>query len=159
MELLSALIVLAPYVAFPAVGGVWWLQSRRSRRRNAKGACAICGESWATSESDERYLVHGRLICVRCASRTRVRLFWQFGVLAGAAALSSVTVLLGDDPGLFVLAPPAMVVVFTAASVGLMKLANRRAERRIAEGDFPFLHSESSMREIRRNELPSRSAS
>lgn len=121
-----------------AVGG--WISDRlRSNRRNAEGECAACARGWAEIEDLERFLIQGRLVCQDCAARARRRLGWQFGLLGAAALLSSVGVLLSEDPAIMALLPPATVGIFAAGTVTMMKLANRRAQARLARGDDAFL--------------------
>lgn len=118
----------------------WMADRRRSRRRNERGECGTCGQTLA--DSGESYLIHGRLVCGPCAEKARRRMPWELGALAGWAglvtAIGAVNLLAGNlaEVGVLVVAPAILVPV---AAVQLMKLANRRAQRRIAAGEFPGL--------------------
>ena len=117
----------------------WMLDRRRSRRRNKQGECGACGVSWAERSGDP-YLIHGLLVCEDCAVKAKRRMPWELGALAGWAALLTglaVTTLMtgsAKDVAFFVAGSTGVVVLGT---VQLMKLANRRAQRRIASGEFP----------------------
>lgn len=142
IEIVSWLMTVAGYVAVPAAVGAWGVQRWRSRIRNASGRCAVCGAPWEAGNAGERFLIHGRLVCESCAARARGRLGWQLGLLGGAAIFSSLIVLAADGPTLLAIVPPALVTVFTAGAIGLMKLANRRARNRIHAGTYPLLHGD-----------------
>ena len=115
----------------------WVADRRRSRRRNRSGRCATCDTTWAGSSIQEAYLIHGRLVCKACAAKARRRMPWELGAVAvfSMVALASATAAQGATA----------VVLFSAfgtagmlvGAVQLMKLANRRAQRRIANGDYP----------------------
>jgi hypothetical protein len=50
-------------------------------------------------------------------------------------------ILATEGPDLFALMPPTTVAGMALGAVGLMKLANRRAQEEIATGSYPFLVS------------------
>ena len=139
MDFVTTLLIVAGYGAVPAAVGVWLLGRLRSRRRNASATCASCATGWSEIESPERFLVHGRLVCEDCATRAKGRLGWQFGLLGAAGVLSSIGVLLSEDPAILALVPPAVVGTFAVGTIAVMKLANRRAQAQIARGSYPFL--------------------
>jgi hypothetical protein len=139
MDFVTTLLIVAGYGAVPAAVGVWLLERLRSRRRNASATCASCAKGWSEIESPERFLVHGRLVCEDCATRAKGRLGWQFGLLGAASVLSSIAVLLSEDPAILALVPPAVVGTFAVGTIAAMKLANRRAQAQIAIGSYPFL--------------------
>lgn len=128
--------------AAASAGAVWaWLADRsRSRRRNERGRCGACGDSLA--DSGDSFLIHGRLVCAACAARARKRMPWELGGLAAWVALVSTVgvgnLLVGNvaEIAALILVPTLLVPV---GAVQLMKLANRRAQQRIASGDFPLL--------------------
>jgi hypothetical protein len=73
---------------------------------------------------------------------------WQFGILGVAAAAAGMGGVMADgSPAMIILVPIGSTVAMTLGAVQLMKLANRRAQRRIAAGEFPDLKA-----------LPSRAA-
>ena len=127
--------------AIAGVGALatWIADRRRSRHRNGSGRCATCDTAWADSGLQEAYLIHGRLVCEACAAKARKRMPWQLGAVAvfTMVALASATAAQGATA----------VVLFSAfgtagmliGAVQVMKLANRRAQRRIAAGDYPGL--------------------
>ena len=139
MDFVTTLLIVAGYGAVPAAVGAWLLERLRSGRRNASATCASCAKDWSEVESPERFLVHGRLVCEDCATRVKGRLGWQFGLLGAASALSSIAVLLSEDPAILALVPPAVVGTFAVGTIAVMKLANRRAQAQIAIGSYPFL--------------------
>ncbi len=135
------MLVLALAAAAGASATAAWLfDRRRARRRNEQGECGACGVSWAETPSGDPYLIHGRLVCEDCAEKAKRRMPWELGALAGWAALITgfvVTTLAtcsAKDVSFFIAASTGVVVLGT---VQLMKLANRRAQRRIAAGEFP----------------------
>jgi hypothetical protein len=146
MDLVTTSLIVAGYSAVPAAVGSWLLARFRSRRRNAAAKCGSCGKEWSEIESPERFFVHGRLVCEDCATRAKGRLGWQFGLLGVASVLSSVAVLLGEDPAILALVPPAVVGTFAVGTISVMKLANRRAQAQIAMGSYPFLPPASDRR-------------
>lgn len=125
----------------PIVGGLWIFERWRSDRRNRRGECAACGTSWQRTRTEDSYLIQGRLVCEDCARAARRRLPWHFGMLATAVALATGLTALKPAVGPMVLFPVGSVLVLTALVVLRMKLANRSAQRRIAEGAFPALES------------------
>jgi hypothetical protein len=133
-------LVLALTVATGGAVVAWIADRRRSRNRNGRAACGACGSSWL--ESGESYLIHGRLVCEECARKAKRKMPWELGALAGWAALIAAigvsNLLSGNLAGaaLLIVAPTILVPIGT---VQLMKLANRRAQRRIAAGEFPGL--------------------
>ena len=141
MDVLWFVLTVAGFAAVPGMAFLWVANRWQSRRRNASGACATCGEKWSEAGSDERFLIHGRLVCEGCATRTKKRLGWQFGFLSGWTLFAVVMILVTEGPDLFALMPPTMVAGMALGAVGLMKLANRRAQQEIATGSYPFLLS------------------
>lgn len=129
---------LALWIGGPAVAAGLWIGGRfRARRRNARGECAMCRQSWVSTSAEERYLIQGRLICSRCAGRARQRIAWQLIGLAGCTALA--TGLSLQAGALAIAAIP--VVTVTAGVTGalhLMKRSNRQAQNRIAAGKLPL---------------------
>ena len=126
----------------------WVVDRRRSRQRNRAGRCATCGITWESSNLQDAYLIHGRLVCEACAAKARKRMPWQLGAVAvfSMVALASATAAQGATA----------VVLFSGfgtagmliGAVQLMKLANRRAQRRIAAGDYPGIGSVRSSEEL-----------
>lgn len=125
----------------PIVAGLWWWHRSRSLRRNRHGECAACGSAWPATGSPELYLIQGRLVCEDCAATARRRMPWHFAVLAGAAAAATALAVLGSSSPALVLLPVGSTVVMTLGAVHAMKRANRNAQRRIASGRYPALHS------------------
>ena len=121
----------------PMVSGLWLFERWRSRRRNRGGECAACGTSWQSTPSGEPYLIHGRLVCQDCAETARRRMPWHFGILGLAAAGATAAIVADAGLAMLILLPAASTVAMTLGAVQLMKLANRRAQRRIAAGEFP----------------------
>jgi hypothetical protein len=122
----------------PTVGGLWVFERWRSRRRNRSGECATCGAPWGSTPSGDPYLIHGRLVCEDCAETARRRMPWQFGILGVAAAAAGMGGVMADgSPAMIILVPIGSTGAMTLGAVQLMKLANRRAQRRIAAGEFP----------------------
>jgi hypothetical protein len=64
----------------------------------------------------------------------------ELGALAGWVALATGFTLADQGLALLVFIPAGMGIVSLGA-VQLMKLANRRAQRRIAAGEFPGFHA------------------
>lgn len=131
---------LTMYGGLPAVAGLWMFERRRSRRRNRSGRCASCGISWTSVPADDPYLIHGRLVCEPCGVRARRRMPWRFGALAAAVAVGSGIALAAAESAM-ALVPVGSTLAVTLGAVQLMKLANRTARRRIAQGDYPALHA------------------
>lgn len=125
------------YGGLPVVGGLWGFERWRSGRRNRNGECASCGGAWTSIPSEDRFLIHGRLVCEACADRARRRMPWHFGVLALAAATGTLLALAGAEVVAMALLPAGSAMVMTLGAVQLMKLANRKVQRRIARGEFP----------------------
>jgi hypothetical protein len=126
----------------PTVGGLWMFERWRSGRRNRSGDCASCGTSWSSTSSGEPYLIHGRLVCEDCAEIARRRMPWHFAVIAGAAAAAGLGVAIGEGSlAMALLIPVGSTLAMTLGAVQLMKLANRNAQRRIADGEFPDLEA------------------
>ena len=122
----------------------WLADRRRFRTRNERGQCASCGVEWHRMPDDDPYLMHGRLICGRCAARAKVRMVCHFGVLAVSTAVASGLILAGKGLVAMVFFPLAATVAMTYGAVHLMKLSNRDAQRLIARGqsaDFRALAS------------------
>jgi hypothetical protein len=99
----------------------------------------VCRRSWAEIDDDERFLIHGSLVCPACAETAKGRLLGHFGLLLGAAAFASGMILLKEGATALALFPLATVTGMTAGAVHLMKAANRRAGARIAEGSYDTL--------------------
>ena len=129
-------LALAALAGVTAVGS-WIAKRRRARERNARGACAMCGQAWSGAALSEAFLIHGQLVCQTCAARGKRHMLWQFGALGGAAALASGLIAASSGLVAMVLFPIGTTVVMTAGAIQLMKLANREAQLRIASGDFP----------------------
>ena len=119
----------------------WMLDRRKCHRRNKRGACGACSVSWAETPSGDPYLIHGRLVCEDCAETAKRRMPWELGALAGwsalIAAIATGNVLAGNGVAVMALSMAASTIVVPLGAVQLMKLANRRAQRRIAAGEFP----------------------
>lgn len=141
VSLWGVLVALMIYGTVPAAGGLWLFEKWRSRRRNRRGQCATCGTEWTSASVDERFLIHGRLVCTECGERARRRMPWHFGLLGLGAAAATGIAIAGADTAALILFPPAMLIVTTLGAVQLMKVANRRAQRRIASGEYPGLPS------------------
>lgn len=134
------MLVLALTAAASASAVVaWMLDRRRCDRRNRRGECGACGVSLAERSGDS-YLIHGRLVCEECAEKARRRMPWELGALAGwamlLAGLAVANLAVGSAVGVafFVAGSTGGVVL---GAVQLMKVANRRAQRRLAAGEFP----------------------
>lgn len=128
----------------PALAGLWSLDLWRAGKRNRGGACANCGTAWTESPSGERFLIHGRLVCSPCAERTKSRLPWYFGVIGAATIIATTGIGISKGLTAGILFPLASVTVLAVTAVKVMQLANRRAEKRIAAGEFPELLSDAS---------------
>lgn len=132
------MVVLAvAAVAGASATAAWLMDRRRSQRRNAQGTCASCGAAWDQTPSAAPHLMHGRLVCDGCAERTKRRLVWQFGTLAGAAGLATVLILASKGLVLLALFPATSTVLMTFGTTRHMKRANREAQWRIAAGHSP----------------------
>jgi hypothetical protein len=65
---------------------------------------------------------------------------WHFAIIGGAAAAAGLGVAIGEGSlAMALLIPVGSTLALTLGAVQLMKLANRNAQRRIADGDFPDL--------------------
>lgn len=132
MEIL-ALAAVAGGVAFAG----WLRDRRRHHAKNQDGCCAQCGTPWQDPATGDPFLLHGRLVCAPCAGREQERMMRHFGVLAGATAFASTSILVAQGPVALMLLPLATGAGLTLGAVSVMKLANRRAQRRIATGESP----------------------
>lgn len=122
----------------PTVGGLWLFERRRSRRRNRAGECAACGTPWEATPSGDPYLIQGRLVCEACAEKARRRMPWHFALIASFAAFAGLVAGIANGGlALIILLPIGTTGAMTLGAVQLMKWANRRAQRRIAAGEFP----------------------
>lgn len=133
--------VLTVWGGIPTVGGLWLLESLRSRRRNRSAQCAACGEPWRSVQAIDPYLIHGRLVCEDCAGRARRRMPWHFGILGVSAAIGTGFAIAGEGLAAMILLPAGSTMVMTFGALQVMKLANRAAQRRIAAGEFPAMTS------------------
>ena len=120
---------------------VWWRDRQRCRQRNESGACGACGARWPDTGPGEPYLIHGRLVCEPCAEKAKRRMPWHFGILGGSAALAAGLIVAGQGVVALVAFPIASTVAMTLGAVQLMKLANRKAQRRIVTGDYPDIRA------------------
>lgn len=143
------LVLTLTAIASAGAVATWVWDRRRGRVRNTEGSCAACGLPWPTA-AGETYLIHGRLVCQACANRAKRRLPWELAALAGWAALvagsavvglSTESALTGMELLVMALVLPASTILGPLGVVRLMKLANRRAQQRIAAGEFPGLES------------------
>lgn len=128
-------VLVAAAVAGAAALAAWVADRRRARRRNRSGQCATCGTSWAESASQDRYLIHGRLVCEACAAKARRRLPWELGAIAAFSVVALASAVAAQGPTAIVLASAGGTAGMLVGAVQLMKLANRTAQRRIARGD------------------------
>ena len=138
------LVLALTAVAVTSAVAAWTLDRRRCRLRNEQGECGACGVSWAETLSGDPYLIHGRLVCEDCAEKTKRRMPWELGALAGWVALATGFTLADEGLALLLFIPAGMAIA-TFGAVQLMKLANRSAQRRIAAGesaDFNALGTE-----------------
>ena len=121
----------------------WLLDRWRSRARNGRGSCGGCAVSWVEALSSERYLIHGRLVCEDCARKARRRMPWELGALGVWAALLSAlavgNLLAGNAVAIGIFAIVASAIVVPLGAIEAMKVANRRAQARIAEGELPAI--------------------
>lgn len=133
--------MLTLWAALAAVGlGVplaWGFERRRSHRRNLDGACAACGMPWSGTSSVEPYLIHGRLVCEACAEKAKRRMPWHVAAIGAAAAVGTgIAAVSSRSPTIMALMPASSAILMTVGAVQWMKLANRRAQRRIAAGEY-----------------------
>ena len=118
----------------PVATALWALDRLRARRRNARGECALCGQSWPSAARDDRYLIQGRLVCSVCALRAKHRMAWQFGILVGAATFATSQILQTGSPVVLIALPIVSVFGGMAGALKIMKLANRRAQSSLPGG-------------------------
>jgi hypothetical protein len=121
----------------PTVSGLWLFERWRSRRRNRKGECAVCGTFWSLTKSGDPFLIHGRLVCEGCGEKARRRLPWHLGFLGLAAGIATAGAVSGAGLAAIIFLPAGATVAMTVGAIQLMKHANRNAQRRIAAGEFP----------------------
>ena len=135
------MLVLAFTAAAVASAVAWMVDQRRCRRRNEQGECGACSVLWAETPSGDPYLIHGRLVCEGCAQKAKRRMPWQLGALGGwaasIAAIAAGKALAGNGVAVMLFFIVGSAIVVPLGAVQLMKLANRRAQRRIAAGEFP----------------------
>jgi hypothetical protein len=129
-------MLIAAVAGATATAG-WWMDQRRGRRRNERGACGLCGRAWTDAASSGPFLLHGRLVCDQCARRSRRRVGLQFAFLAAASATASGLILASSGLGAFVAFPLVSAALMTVGAVRTMKSANRAAQWRILVGDYP----------------------
>lgn len=125
------IVVFATYGILPIAGGLWAVDRWRSGRRNRDGRCAVCAIEWGSSETVDRYVMQGRLLCRSCARTARRRLAWHFAALGLGALLASAIAVDGADRAWLILFPPAVLAGLTYGAVRWMTFANRRAQRRL----------------------------
>lgn len=126
------ILLLMTYGMVPIAGGLWAFHRWRGARRNRDGRCAACAIEWRSSGTVDRYVIQGRLVCRSCARRARHRLSWYFAALGLAGILATGIAIAGADVAWLVLLPPGLLAVATYGALRWMKLANRRAQRRLA---------------------------
>ena len=134
------LILTLAALAGAGTAAAWFVDHRRARRRNETGCCAMCGIAWSEAAED-RYLIHGRLVCEACAERAKTQMPKQFGIIVASTGVA--TGGMGAAYGLaaMVAFPAVTTVAMTTGAVWLMKSANREAQRRIASGEYPGYHA------------------
>ena len=125
--------------ATPAAAGLWWFGIRRSQRRNGRGECGSCSQLLG-SDSEERFLVGGRLICVDCARRLKKRMPWLLGAATVLITGAGVGAGMAAD-GLEWVLGPLVTISLGLGALQTMKAANRRAQRRLAEGESEQISS------------------
>ena len=123
----------------PVIGGLWSFERWRSRKRNQSGECAACGSAWHSASVGERHLIHGRLVCEPCAVAAKRRMPWHVALLGLGTAVATGGLLASGKAALLVMLPIATTVAMTVGAVHVMKLANQKAQYRIATGEFPDL--------------------
>ncbi len=146
------LVLALAAAAGASVTVAWLVDRRRCRRRNAQAECAACGVAWAETPSGDPYLIHGRLVCEECAEKAKRWIPWQLGAVAGFTALATGLIVAGEGFAAMLFLPVGSVIVMTFGAVQLMKLANRRAQRRIAAGEFPDFRALGTEASTERNE-------
>lgn len=132
-------VLLLAAIAGAGALGTWMADRRRSRRRNASGRCATCGAVWEGGGLDGAFLIHGRLVCQACAEKARRRMPWQLGAVAAFTLIAVASTTAAQGPVAVALFSAFGVAGMLIGSVQIMKLANRRAQRRIAAGEYPGL--------------------
>lgn len=128
-------LIVALSATPPVLAGLWVAEWWRSGRRNRRGECGACGQALGT-ESEDRYLVSGRLICSGCTTQMNRRMPWMLGALGVLVTGTAIGVAMVVDGWEWMLNP---LITFSATigTLQLMKVANRRAQRRIAAGEIP----------------------
>lgn len=129
-------MALAAVAGASALAG-WLADRRRSRRRNQHSQCAACGDDQRGADSTELFLIHGRLVCADCSEAAKKRTVWQFAGLAGAVAFATGAIAIEKGAVGLLGVPIGGGILMTAGTVHLMKLANRRAQLRIAAESGP----------------------
>ena len=129
-------LALAAVAGATALAG-WFADRRRARSRNANARCAACGEALHGEDRDELFLIHGRLVCARCADGAKRRTLWQFVGLTGATVFATGMIAASKGVVAMLVFPAASALLMSAGAIHLMKLANRRAQDRIARGTDP----------------------
>lgn len=136
---MEVLVVAA--IAGAGALATWVADRRRSRRRNRSGQCAACATSWAEATSQDPYLIHGRLVCEACAAKARRRMPWELGAVGAFSLVALTSATAGQGLTAVVLISALGTAGMLVGAVQLMKLANRGAQRRIANGDYPDIAS------------------
>lgn len=129
-------MALAAAAGVAALAG-WFADRRRARARNAHTRCGSCATDLTGADTSELFLIQGRLICAACADGAKRKLLWQFVGLTGAVAFSVGMIVAKEGVVAMLAVPIGTVLVMTTGTVYLMKLANRRAQERIARGRDP----------------------
>lgn len=129
-------MLIAAVVGAMATAG-WWMDQRKGRDRNERGACGVCGDPWTGDASSGPFLMHGRLVCGACASRAKRSVGLQFAFLAAASVTASGLILAASGLVGFVAFPLVSGALMTVGAVRAMKSANRTAQWRILVGDYP----------------------
>lgn len=127
-------LIVALSATPPVLVGLWVAEWWRSGRRNRRGECGACGQALGT-ESEDRYLVSGRLTCSGCATQMKKRMPWMLGGLAVLITGTGIGVAMVVDGWEWVL-NPIITSSMVIGTLQLMKVANRRAQRRIAAGEI-----------------------
>ena len=139
-------LAIAAVAGATALGG-WFADRRRARDRNEKAECAACGTDLQESDRSELFLIHGRLVCPGCADGAKRKTLLQFVGLAGAVAFATWMIAASQGAVAMLALPLGSALLMTTGAVHLMKVANRRAQERIATGmdpSFAALASEPS---------------
>ena len=130
------ILALAAFAGATALAG-WIADRRRARTRNETTRCAACGDDLGGAATSDLFLIHGRLVCPGCAEGAKRKTVWQFVVLVGAIAFATGMIAAEQGVAALISVPVGTTLLMTVGTVQLMKLANRRAQRRIAEGADP----------------------